>query len=299
MHTDHPSAIPTGLDTLVERLVFWLRELAPEEQRFSALAAELTSRFGSDPTPVTARRLPELEQVIHRYARHLTLEYVPDGTLAVDREPQGWPPVTRAEVETRAAWVSKVERTADDYALLTIDNLDPIVHAAPYLDAAFRLIRGSRGLVLDLRRNGGGDPGTVAHIISHLLGEQAQQISTVTSRRQTRQWWTTPQPSGAALEPDATVVVLVSRRTYSSGEALAYHLQTFGRASVLGEATAGAADHVTPIGLTPYVRALVPEATVTDTRTGTNWEGKGVRPDVECDPDDAPAKGLEFLRSGR
>jgi C-terminal processing protease CtpA/Prc len=76
------------------------------------------------------------------------------------------------------------------------------------------------------------------------------------------------------------LLVLTSPRTYSSAEALAYHLQARGRATVVGEPTRGAADHVTPVRLTPQVQGFLPEAEVRDAVTGGNWEGSGVLPDV-------------------
>ena len=41
--------------------------------------------------------------------------------------------------------------------------------------------------------------------------------------------------------------------------------------------------------MTPSVTALIPEGTTIDQRTGTNWEGRGVQPDVESATD---ANGL-------
>jgi C-terminal processing protease CtpA/Prc len=78
------------------------------------------------------------------------------------------------------------------------------------------------------------------------------------------------------------VSVLTSAATFSNGEALAYHLQARGRARVVGETTPGAADYVTPIRLAPTVLGLLPEAVTVDAVTGTNWEGRGVVPDVPC-----------------
>ncbi|MFI7542090.1 S41 family peptidase [Actinoplanes sp. NPDC049599] len=95
---------------------------------------------------------------------------------------------------------------------------------------------------------------------------------------QRRQWWTVDQPAGTALTQPVTV--LVGPRTYSSAEALAYHLQARGRVTVLGEPTRGAADHVTPVRLTRHVLGLLPEAEVRDAVTGGNWEGTGVVPDI-------------------
>ncbi len=44
--------------------------------------------------------------------------------------------------------------------MLVLSGLDAVSIAAPYLTAAFALLRGARGVVLDLRRDGGIDPGS-------------------------------------------------------------------------------------------------------------------------------------------
>ena len=91
--------------------------------------------------------------------------------------------------------------------------------------------------------------------------------------------------------------MLIGPGTYSSGEALAYVLKTRGRVRVFGQPTPGAADHVTPIRVTPHVVALVPEGTPIDAVSGTNWEGVGVEPDVEVAAVDAAEPAIEWLRS--
>jgi C-terminal processing protease CtpA/Prc len=170
--------------------------------------------------------------------------------------------------------------------------------AAPYLHAAFALLHGSRGVVLDLRRNGGGDPGTVTLVLDWLLGDRPTHVSDVIYRDRTRQWWTTGPLGQLALPAGTPVAVLISGRTFSSGEALAYHVQSHGRARLVGERTPGAADHITPVRVTSDVRAFVPEAVVRDAITGSNWAGTGVVPDVACDAAEALEAALEVLRSG-
>jgi C-terminal processing protease CtpA/Prc len=91
-------------------------------------------------------------------------------------------------------------------------------------------------------------------------------------------------------------VILTSTDTYSSGEALAYHLQARHRGPIIGQGTPGGADHVTPVNVTPQVRALLPEAYVLDRVSGGNWEGTGVRPDIETGVDDSEATALMTLR---
>jgi C-terminal processing protease CtpA/Prc len=159
--------------------------------------------------------------------------------------------------------------------------------AAPYLHAAFALLRGARGVALDLRRNGGGEPGSVLLVLDWLLGGEPAHISDVIYRDRTRQWWTTRRLAHLSPPRAVPVAVLTGPATFSSGEALAYHLQSRGRATIVGERTPGAADHVTPVRVSRHVRAVLPEARVRDVVTGTNWEGTGVVPDIACAADEA------------
>jgi C-terminal processing protease CtpA/Prc len=92
--------------------------------------------------------------------------------------------------------------------------------------------------------------------------------------------------------------VIIGESTFSSGEALAYHLQSQARATLVGQRTPGAADHVTPVRVSRHVRAILPEARVRDAVTGANWEGTGVVPDVACEPSEALATALEALGTG-
>ena len=153
-------------------------------------------------------------------------------------------------------------------------------------------------MVLDVRRNRGGDLGTVTLVLDWLLGGEAAHVCDVIYRDRTRQWWTTGRLADLALPPETPVSVLVGERTFSSGEGLAYHLRSRGRARVVGQRTPGAADHITPVRVTGHVRALMPEAHVRDAVTGANWEGTGIVPDLPCEPDDALTVATEALGPG-
>jgi hypothetical protein len=269
---------------LIDALCAWLERLFPDRERGERLQAALRERFVEE-RPVTAELCREIEAVAHGFSRHFELEFVPDGSLAPDADPPGWPPQDPADVRASAGSVGEVRRLEDGAGVLALDSLDTVHLAAPYLEAAFALLRGARGVVLDLRRNGGGDAGTVALVLDWLLGEPPAHISDVIYRDRTRQWWTTGRLGERALPRDTPVAMLIGERTFSSGEALAYHIQSRGRARLFGQATPGAADHITPVRVTTHVRAMVPEARVCDAVTGTNWEGTGVVPDVACAPE--------------
>ena len=282
--------------TLIDGIAAWGRRLIPDRERAERLAADLRSETW--PTDVdgsvTAQTLRDIEAVCHRTARHLTLE------LAAPAEPDvdvvGWPAVPQAVIERRAGFVRRAERFDNGTGLLRVDGFDDIRFAADYLLGAFAVLRGVDGLILDLRRNGGGEVSTQTLLAEFVLGSGIEQLSTVRYRdRPDHQWWTAGGLGRRHLPPGAPVAALIGPGTYSSGEALAYHLQTRGRVRLFGQRTPGAADHVTPIRVTPSVVALIPEATTIDVVSGTNWEGVGVVPHVVCRDEDAESLAMTWL----
>jgi len=281
---------------VVDRLVTWLERLMPPDERRDTLTAGLRDGFGDDDRPASAEHLAEVERLAWNTSRHVALIVTPDGTEPPTVDEPAWPPPDPREVRRRAASVTRVARV-DGTGVLRVDGLDPAGLAQPYLDAAFGLLHGAERLVLDLRGNGGGDPGTVALIAGRLLGDTSVRLSDVVYTDRVRQWWTPERPPGTALRQD--VAVLVGPGTFSSGEALAYHLHTRGRVTVIGEATPGAADHVLPVRLAPTVLAHVPHARVVDAFSGGNWEGTGVRPDIACPADEALDVALSDRWPGR
>ena len=278
------SIMSVTVSDLAGRLADRLLATMPAGDRRDRLTAELSATFGGASTSLDEAGCRAVQACAQRHARHLELHYHPGRTPDPSDDAGGWPPPDPAQVRAHAAGVTSVRRR-DDAWILQLDALEPLALAQPYLEAALALATGASRLILDLRGNGGGDPATVAAIAGRLLGAKAQHLSDVVYRDRRRQWWTADRPDGTVFT--GPVAVLTGPRTYSSAEALAYHLQARGRATVVGEATRGAADHVTPVRVTREVFGILPEAYVLDASTGGNWEGTGVVPDVTCPPDEA------------
>src|SRR5262249_40678680 len=85
-------------------------------------------------------------------------------------------------------------------------------------------------------------------------------------------------PSGHTRLKSAKVYVLVSNRTISAGEHLAFALKQSHRAVVIGERTRGAGNVETDMTMPLGYTAVIPFGRAYDPRTGKGWEG--VEPDI-------------------
>jgi C-terminal processing protease CtpA/Prc len=75
--------------------------------------------------------------------------------------------------------------------------------------------------------------------------------------------------------------------TFSAGEELCYNLQAQKRAVLIGETTRGGAHPTDSFPLSDTLEITVPTARSINPITGTNWEGVGVKPDVEVPAEEA------------
>ena len=249
--------------------------------RSDDLAAAL-SIFAGDQRPVDSDNLARVEVAAQTVFRHLELTHA-HNLHPQDRSP-GWPDPDLTAIRRTGANITAVHRDPDGTATICLTGLADVEAAAPLLAGAFTLVRGATSLVLDLRDNIGGDPATVAVIIDWLAGGPPRHLFDVVYRDHTRQWWTAGSP--IAEPPDAPVRALIGPRTASSGEALAWVLHDQRLATLVGQLTRGAADHVVPIALSHNVHALILEAHVVAPDGSRTWEGHGVQPDETTDPTD-------------
>lgn len=123
------------------------------------------------------------------------------------------------------------------------DALDDTSTIAAF-DAALNQLRGTRGLVLDLRDTPGGGNTTVARaLMSRLVSEerpyQRHELPSEERRYGVRRAWVEHVLPGGPFTYRAPVAVLVGRWTGSMGEGLATGLDGLGRATVVGTPMAG------------------------------------------------------------
>ena len=153
--------------------------------------------------------------------------------------------------------------------------------------AAMTFLANSDALIVDLRKNGGGQPGTVILLCSYFFDESdaPQRIYTRTTDT-TQQYWSLPVVPGKKLL-GKDVYVLTSSRTFSGAEEFAYNLQSQKRGTIVGETTGGGAHPTRGFRSTSTSAIGVPFARAINPVTKTNWEGTGVKPDVAVPADQA------------
>ena len=161
-------------------------------------------------------------------------------------------------------------------------------------EATLASVSAASALVFDLRQCVGGDPYTVALVCSHLVGERTQLSSIVPRAAPVEAFWADPTPYPKSFGGKKPVFIATATFTFSGAEQLAYDLQALGRAVVVGAVTGGGANPCAFYWPSPHFSVLMPEAQAINPITGSNWEGRGVTPDVLCPEDEALHRAIEL-----
>jgi hypothetical protein len=224
--------------------------------------------------------------------KHLRVIFSPEPIA--DRKPDAAPPAAdverfRDQMKFWNAGYVKAERLDGNVGYLRLDGFAPAAEAAPRAAAAMTLLAETGALIIDLRWNGGGDPASVALLVSYLFAaDDERHINDIYWRpdNSTKQYWTSPDLSGKRY-PNKPVYVLTSKDTFSGAEEFAYDVQNLKRATIVGEVTGGGANPGGPEKVHPHFLVNVPRGRAISPVTKTNWEGTGVKPEVQVPADRA------------
>jgi len=222
--------------------------------------------------------------------RHLRVLY--DPTFKAGPDDQKTP--TQEEVDETRKFVlqdgfgiAKVERLPGNVGYLDLREFPPAEFVTGAYASAMNLLSGTDALILDLRRNGGGDPAAVAAFLSYFFIEgDSRHLNDLYWRHDnsTQQYWTMPVAGARYTKP---VYVLTSAYTFSGGEECAYDFQTQKRATLVGQTTGGGANPGGAFSLGHGFVAFIPTGRAINPITKTNWEHVGVKPDVMVPSADA------------
>lgn len=280
--------VETAIRELNDRYVF--PEVAKKAE--AALRAKLAARAfdGLDDAVKFAEALTTEIQAVTQ-DKHIRVRY----SASPRSEPteRGEPSAAeRAEMrrsaEIRNFGIDKVERLPGNLGYIELRGFVSAELAGEAIAAAMSLVVHTEALIIDLRRNGGGDPATVAFMTSYLFDERTH-LNNMYYRdgNRTAQFWTQDYVPGKRYGQKKPVYVLTAKRTFSGAEEFSYNLKNLKRATLVGETTGGGAHPGGMRLLTPHFGMFVPNGRAINPISKTNWEGTGVEPDIKAPADDA------------
>lgn len=124
----------------------------------------------------------------------------------------------------------KVERLEGNVGYVDLRGFFPADEAGETVASAMSFLANSDALIIDLRKNHGGSPVTVALVSSYLFDSTPVHLNDLYFRPQneTRQFWTLAYVPGKRF-PKKPVYVLTSKETFSGGEEFASNLKVLKR----------------------------------------------------------------------
>src|SRR5262245_32476546 len=182
----------------------------------------------------------------------------------------------------------KLERLRGNVGYLELVNFSELrQQSAETASALLSTLANFDAIILDLRRNGGGNTPMAAFIATYFFDAPRVHLNDIYWRdtNETNQFWTTIFVPGrrSAKQP---LYILTSASTFSAAEDFCYSMQNLKRALVVGETTGGGAHSSRgPQRLTPSFTAIIPAGRSVSPITKTNWEGTGVTPDIKTSAD--------------
>ncbi len=191
-------------------------------------------------------------------------------------------------MKTQNFGVERVERLPFNIGYLDLRVFASAKEAAPTLAAAMTLLAHTDAMIIDLRKNGGGDPATVTLLASYLLDERTHMTNIYYREGdRTEQMWSSDVVQGPRFGQKKDVYVLTSKHTFSAAEDFSYALKSLKRITVVGETTGGGAHPGDVMRLSQNFAMFVPNGRSIGPVTKANWEGVGVSPDVSVPAEDA------------
>jgi len=239
--------------------------------------------------------------------QHMSVEF--SSELVPPDDAMGPPPTTLAEWEQHANFalrlfrhvsnlgVEKADHLSSNIGYLQVSEFPPDFLVAEKFASAMDKLAATDGLIVDLRDNHGGDPQSVALLVSYFV-DQRTRLNDIWDRSTglTTQQWTQDKLDGKRYGGKKPVVILAGPGTMSAGEDFAYTMQALKRATVIGERTWGGAHPARPYRLGNHFSAIIPSRRTISPITNTNWEGVGVTPDVAEKADNALAAAKDLLQ---
>jgi hypothetical protein len=275
--------------------------------RIPAISAELERRVQSG--PVEAEPFADtLAQGLVKASEdlHFSVAFDPDEVAANRRAKASGETSTKAQRDSERAanfGFRDARRLDGGLAYVRFDFFADPQYAQETAAAAMRFAEGAKGLIIDLRYNNGGVLEMAQFLMSYLYpaGKDQEFFDYNYNEKGVsvaRSQWSLPAVPGQR-SADIPVVVLTGSTSFSAAEWMAFSLQRLGRATVIGEQTAGGAHPVTRVPIDDRFMLQVPFGQIRDPIDGKDFEGAGVTPDLVVPASSALLAGQKFLLKNR
>lgn len=239
--------------------------------------------------PLTRRLTDDLRAVSHD--RHLGVRPTPQNP---DRRKDG---PSAHEIAGDNYAFRKVELLPGNIGYIRFDAFVEDEKAYQTAAAALAFVANCDALIFDLRNNGGGSPESIRFITSYLFSQRTHLNDMIDrSGKVVEEYWTLDDVPGKRFAPDLPVFVLTSSSTFSGAEEFCYNLQNLKRAAVVGETTGGGAHPVQGMRIDDRIVVGVPYMRACNPISKTNWEGVGIKPDVDVPAADALDRACELAK---
>jgi C-terminal processing protease CtpA/Prc len=189
--------------------------------------------------------------------------------------------IWRSDLEDQNCSFTKVEILPRNIGYVKFGEFPSPEFCGTTVAAAMGFVAHADAVIFDMRENHGGDPSMVQLAVSYLFDEPTH-INDLLNRHdnETRQYWTLPYVQGTRFT-GKPVFVLTSGETFSGAEEFTYDLQTQKRATIVGEVTGGGAHPMNGMSAGDHFMIGVPVGRPVNAITKTDWEGKGITPDLK------------------
>jgi retinol-binding protein 3 len=195
-----------------------------------------------------------------------------------------------------AVGFDRVERLAGNVGYLRMRIIAGSPAAFDAVADALRSLDGTDAVVLDLRGVPGGSAAMANFLISHFTPPGVASLGVeYPAQKRTEIRHTLPTVPGPR-RVDVPLYVLVDRGSASAAEDIPFVLQNLGRATIVGERTAGAGRNVARYRAAHGLSVGVSVNRVYDPATGRGWERVGIEPDIATSSEAALDAALDHAR---
>ena len=273
---------------VVSRLEASLQQNYVFLDRLPAISAELAARVQSGPVENTEFAASLAQGLVKASGDlHFSVAFDPAEVTADVRAKAGGQATSQEQRDNERAanfGFRDARRLDGGLAYVRLDFFADPQYAQETAAGAMRFAEGAKGLIIDLRYNNGGVLEMAQFLMSYLYPAGKEQKFfdynyTDHGVRVERSQWSLAAVPGQR-SGSIPVVVLTGSTSFSAAEWMAFSLQKLGRATIIGEQTAGGAHPVTRLPIDDAFMLQVPIGQIRDPVDGQDFEGVGVTPDL-------------------